>query len=699
MAGGFGTRISEESQFKPKPMISIGGKPILWHIMKEYSYYGYDDFIICAGYKQYVIKEWFADYFLHNSDVTFDYSNGKNEMTIHESHMEPWKVTVVDTGLNTMTGGRIKRIQKYIGNEPFMLTYGDGVCDVDINKLVEFHKLNGKLATLTSVMLEQQKGILDDYSWPVIYPKTGNALSYYYNFFLPAALVGKILGWKAANIFLCLFTWAGVCISMLLICKIFKINSLKYSFLIAITFVVWQGMESLRIPLINLLNIGSAIGYQYSPNNTLLQWVTNQTIVPWIAVPLFLDKRNIRTYIYLGMCVLSSAPFPFVGMFVFLAIDGVAQLCKNYKYNIQNWLRDVFSMPNLSACFIILAYLFFYMSNTAATGSTGVGGFGLYVPIDQFSWKQFVFLVSFLFFNFIIYALLVYKENKKDSIYWTTCISLLLIPHFRLGTGNDFGMRVSIPAQFILMIFILKFFLCDDLNAKSIRYLLMTGIMSIAMLNIYNDFISRLTVRTHVETENELFRDDLSTFSNKVYGCCYVGGGLENFICKYPEETFFFSKLCKSKSMSLIQTDCVVANKYLENNNFLLVSGDYKISPITDITSTLFYEGDALSIRNGINYTTISDSTVSGRYEFYFVPDNRIWLFSEEQDEIVLSYGAGSQIWGTSELNNNQLFSIEPIDDAYLIVWDGRYALTYSQKNVYWNMIDYSESQLWKIEQ
>ena len=161
LAGGFGTRISEESQFKPKPMVEIGGQPILWHIMKEYSYYGFNEFIICAGYKQHVIKEWFADYFLHNSDITFDFTNGKNEMTIHQQHCEPWKVTVVDTGLHTMTGGRIKRIQPYIGNETFMMTYGDGVCDVDIKKLVEFHKEHEKVATLTAVMLEQQKGILD----------------------------------------------------------------------------------------------------------------------------------------------------------------------------------------------------------------------------------------------------------------------------------------------------------------------------------------------------------------------------------------------------------------------------------------------------------------------------------------------------------------------------------------------------------
>lgn len=161
LAGGFGTRISEESQFKPKPMIEIGGKPILWHIMKEYSFYGFNEFVICAGYKQHVIKEWFADYFLHNSDITFDFTGGSNEMTVHKSNLDAWKVTVVDTGLNTMTGGRIKRIHKYIGDNPFMLTYGDGVCDVDIQKLVDFHQKHGKIATLTAVLQEQQKGVLD----------------------------------------------------------------------------------------------------------------------------------------------------------------------------------------------------------------------------------------------------------------------------------------------------------------------------------------------------------------------------------------------------------------------------------------------------------------------------------------------------------------------------------------------------------
>lgn len=155
LAGGAGTRISEESEYRPKPMIEIGGMPILWHIMKEYSYFGHNEFIICAGYKQHMIKEWFADYFLYTSDITFDFSEGGNKMTVHDAGTEPWKVTVVDTGVDTMTGGRVKRIKKYIGDEPFLLTYGDGVCDVDINEVIKFHMENKKTATLTAVLRQQ----------------------------------------------------------------------------------------------------------------------------------------------------------------------------------------------------------------------------------------------------------------------------------------------------------------------------------------------------------------------------------------------------------------------------------------------------------------------------------------------------------------------------------------------------------------
>ena len=159
LAGGIGSRISEESQYRPKPMLEIGGMPILWHIMKEYSHYGLNEFIICAGYKQHMIKEWFADYFLHTSDVTFDFTQG-NKVIVHNQKTEPWKVTVVDTGLYTMTGGRIKRIQKYVGNEPFFMTYGDGVCDVNIQQLLEYHKSQKKIATLTAVKVEQRFGVL-----------------------------------------------------------------------------------------------------------------------------------------------------------------------------------------------------------------------------------------------------------------------------------------------------------------------------------------------------------------------------------------------------------------------------------------------------------------------------------------------------------------------------------------------------------
>lgn len=160
LAGGFGTRISEESAFKPKPMLEIGNMPILWHIMKIYSYFGFNEFIICAGYKQHVIKEWFADYFLHTSDITFDFTNG-SEMVVHNKYTEPWKVTVVDTGLNTQTGGRVKRIKEYIGNETFMLTYGDGVGDVNIAELLEFHKSHKKLGTMSMYNFGQNKGVVE----------------------------------------------------------------------------------------------------------------------------------------------------------------------------------------------------------------------------------------------------------------------------------------------------------------------------------------------------------------------------------------------------------------------------------------------------------------------------------------------------------------------------------------------------------
>jgi len=159
LAGGFGTRLSEETDVRPKPMVEIGARPILWHIMKIYSTYGFNEFVVLLGYKGYYIKEYFANYFLHQSDITIDMSNGK--MEVHNNSSEPWKVTLLDTGLHSMTGGRIKRAQEFIGDEPFMLTYGDGVADIDIKKLIEFHKSHGKVMTMTSAQPDGRFGALE----------------------------------------------------------------------------------------------------------------------------------------------------------------------------------------------------------------------------------------------------------------------------------------------------------------------------------------------------------------------------------------------------------------------------------------------------------------------------------------------------------------------------------------------------------
>jgi glucose-1-phosphate cytidylyltransferase len=159
LAGGLGTRISEESHLKPKPMIEIGGKPILWHLMKIYSHYGINDFIICLGYRGYVIKEYFANYFLHMSDVTFDMEN--NRMEVHERNAEPWRVTLIDTGPDTLTGGRLKRVRDYIGDETFCFTYGDGLADIDISALIDFHRGQGKAATVTAIQPPGRYGALN----------------------------------------------------------------------------------------------------------------------------------------------------------------------------------------------------------------------------------------------------------------------------------------------------------------------------------------------------------------------------------------------------------------------------------------------------------------------------------------------------------------------------------------------------------
>lgn len=159
LAGGYGTRISEESHLKPKPLIEIGDYPIIWHIMKTYSAYGFNEFIICLGYKGHMIKDYFLNYFLYKSDVTVDFKQG-NQFTIHQNSVEPWKITLANTGLHSMTGGRVKKIEKFIGNEPFMLTYGDGVANVDLKKLVQFHKEHGKIATLTAAQPSGRFGTL-----------------------------------------------------------------------------------------------------------------------------------------------------------------------------------------------------------------------------------------------------------------------------------------------------------------------------------------------------------------------------------------------------------------------------------------------------------------------------------------------------------------------------------------------------------
>lgn len=539
---------------------------------------------------------------------------------------------------------------------------------------------------------------LIDYSWPVQYPNSGNTLVYYFNFFLIPALVGKVLGWNAANFFMILITWIGVSLSVVLIYKYLKLSNTKQVIILALVFVVWSGFEVQRFSLCDLFDLNLGYPYQYSPNNTLLQWVTNQAIIPWIAVPLMLDKRKISTYVFLGMCVLASAPFPFIGICMIMLVDGFYQLFTDYKKDFKIWIKDAMSLPNIcSICSVFVVYALFYMCNAASRGSDGTGGFGLYIPVSEFKIQHFIALVSFLLFNYGIYAILLYKEYKLNVIYWASTISLMVIPLFKIGISNDFCMRVSIPALFVFMIFVVEYLATTNQNKRGVCYSLIVGLVAIATLSIYTDTMSRIVKVKNTENKEEMWADKIFSFSNKVNDGYY--GGLQpiNFLCEEPEETIFFSKLSQKKSDSQKVTDINVLQNYLKQSGFILASGRYEISPKNEEEKFLNVIENNLVLSEEANTILISDSTVNGKYELYF-ENEKVCNFDEQNVTTVLLDDGGVQNFGMVNIPEQQLFEIVEEDGYYLICWNNQFALTYNDGGVYWADISYEDNQCWIIK-
>lgn len=417
---------------------------------------------------------------------------------------------------------------------------------------------------------------LIDYTWPVIYPETGNGLVYYCTFWMVPALFGKMFGWEAANFCLYLWTCIGIFISMLLICKLLGLSTLKKIGIMICLYVCWSGLNILGEIAMAVWGhgegsiIGGAFGWpeyisnlQYTPNNALLEWVFNQTIVPWIVVPLFLQDKRIDILAYLGLCMFPFAPFPFVGFFgicVMWALFEAVCLIKESKY--KQLLKSVFSIPNIIAIlsvFVVFGLLF--LCNAAVNGSTGAGGMELYTESEDYSNKQFLCTLMFYVLEFLVYSVLIFKENKKNLIYWVINIILVICPLIKVGTGRDFCMRASIPALFILMIMVIKKICQAQTEVLTTRTAILIAVIAVSSLSLVGDWA--MSLRQIKETGSyPIVADDVRSLSLR-------DAALElNFLIESPETTPFFRYLARDKSERDIERDFNVSERYHKEQEY-----------------------------------------------------------------------------------------------------------------------------------
>lgn len=405
---------------------------------------------------------------------------------------------------------------------------------------------------------------LIDFKWPVIYPETGNALVYYLMHWIVPAAFGKLFGWTGGNIALLFWTYVGLMITYLLILHLTKGNSIKQMWIAVILFITWSGLNNLGSDITNIfgssLHPGSNIiisnlddgaqewwlrsatqsydyCYQYSGNDTLLSWVYNQTIVPWIAIPLILENRKVRTFAFLGLSILPYAPIPFMGflpIFIALAIPYYIRKIRERKY--KSLFKETLSIPNLSGiCTIFPVFWSFYGCNERSS-------FGLYMPLEAFDFKRIALLLLFYLVECGVYIILIYRMYKKDLLYYTVAISLLIIPIFRIGAGCDFCMRASIPALFILMILVIKYIFETGAKFKK-TYLILVLVLIIGAFNPLIYYGERC-MEIYINNKFPMVADDIKTLSDKqIVDKRY--GDFKNFLSSKPESKFFYKYLAK----------------------------------------------------------------------------------------------------------------------------------------------------------
>lgn len=570
----------------------------------------------------------------------------------------------------------------------FLWAYGSGVGGYWPQK-ADWHWRNAILRDLI------------DYSWPVVYPDTGNALVYYISYFLIPALAGKMLGWQAANMAMLIWTILGLTICVLLLCRRLDLYTTRRMLVALAVFLTWRGFDSMRNRLAEVMGIFGPV-YEYTPNHALLEWVTNQAIVPWIAVLLFLNDRNVKYYAYLGLCVLASAPLPFLGLFVLLAVDGVHQLRDTYGINLKKWCGKVCSAVNVSAAFSILpVYGLYFSGNTAANGSYGEGGFGFYVAPENFTIIQLLWLLLFYMFNFLIFSVLIYTDYKKDVLFHTLNLSLFLIPIFRLGEGRDFCMRVSVPALFLLMVYTTEYLIRHGREKLTVRFAFLVAAFGIIVSQSCDEWgIKCLTVKS-MESRDDYWADEIHTFANKSPQGRYLASNMRNFLMEKPDQGIFFSKFCKSKSEMEVSQDRQVSQAFLKEQGFCIGSGTYQIAPAEDTAKAITSDMEGRLVLCGESEPLLlSNTTQPGKFEVYFEDAKKVLVFPEEEDGERREARIGEHVseWAKNEMPERQLFEIFREDDHYYIIWNHTYALTCDESGIFWEEADRDKTQWWTIE-
>ncbi len=543
---------------------------------------------------------------------------------------------------------------------------------------------------------------LVDYSWPVVYPETGNALVYYITYFLVPALAGKLFGFTAANVILLLWTMIGICICIFLLCKYLQIDSVKMTAVILLLFVVWRGFDGVRNRFVEMLGLYES-GYEYTCNHALLQWVTNQTIVPWVAALVFLTDRKLRNYAFLGLSVLASAPLPFAGFFVLLAADGIYQFVCTYDKNGRAWMKDVCSMQNLCAvCSLLPVYGFYYAGNTAANGSAGKGGFGFFIAPENFTMVQLLIWLLFCFFQFFIVSVLIYKDYRKDFLFWMVNLSLFVIPFFKLGEGRDFCMRASIPALILLMAYAAKYIWEHGNGRRTAGLFALTAFLGVFTVQYFDEWCTGYMTVKSAQTREALWMDHIHTLANKSTDAVYLGSGLSIYLSKDPYGGGFFSLFGQLKTKEETEHDRQATQAFLKEEDFLFVSGQYRVTPADMPISVLAHDGAGQIItKQKEDYRIlISDSVQPGKYEIYFQDTDQVMIFPEWEEGRARRAVLGElyAVWPQNDMPEKQLFEIRQEEGGYCILWNNEYALTYEEGQVSWQLYRGGRSQLWLID-